>query len=232
MEQAFPHFQQWIQSSPWLAFAAAYAGGLLTASNPCVLVSIPLILSFLGGREEKLTWKKSLLYSVSMVAGLSVTFVTLGLIAALFGRFFGVQGRFWPYVIAGVCLVMGLHMLGWLPLKLGFSLPFKPSIRGTLGAFILGLLFGVVSTPCAVPILAVLLTFIASEGSALYGGMLLLTYALGHCSLILLCGISMGTVKGLIQNSGWQKTNLWLRRGAGALMVLLGLYVALAPHLS
>jgi len=231
MEQALTNFGQWIQGAPWLAFVGAYAGGLLTASNPCVLVSIPLVLSFVGGREEKLTLRKSLIYSVCMVAGLAVTFVALGLVAAVFGRFFGVQSRFWPYAIAAVCLLMGLHMLGWLPLRTGLSMPFTPSTRGALGAFILGLLFGVISTPCAVPILAVLLTFIAQKGSLLYGGALLLTYALGHSSLVIVGGVSMGAVKGLVQNKGWQRTNLWLRRGAGALIILLGIYVAAAPHI-
>ena len=231
MEAFLGNFGHWIEAAPWLAFAGAFLGGLLTASNPCVLVSIPLVLSFVAGNQEAVSWRKSLLYSVCMVLCLSVTFLVLGLAAALMGRFFGVQGRFWPYLIGAVCLFMGLHMLGWLPLRLGFSLPFTPSTRGALGAFILGLLFGVISTPCAVPILAVLLTFIAQKGSVLYGGGLLLTYALGHCTLVLVGGISMGAMKGLLNNKGWAHANLWLRRAAGALIILVGGYVIAAPLL-
>ena len=229
MEGALSNFGQWVEASPWLAFLGAFAGGLLTASNPCVLVTIPLVLSFVAGNKEAVSWRRSLWYSFCMVAGLSVTFLALGLAAALMGRFFGVQGRFWPYLIGAVCLLMGLHMLGWLPLKTGLSLPFTPSTRGALGAFLLGLLFGVVSTPCAVPVLAVLLTFIAQKGSVLYGGGLLLAYALGHCMLVLLGGVSMGAMKGILESKGWAAANLWLRRGAGVLIILVGAYVVAAP---
>lgn len=231
MEGILANFGHWIEASPWLAFAGAFLGGLLTASNPCVLVSIPLVLSFVAGNQEAISWKRSLWYSFCMVLGLSATFLVLGLAAALMGRFFGVQGRFWPYIIGAICLLMGLHMLGWLPVRLGFTLPFTPSTRGALGAFSLGLLFGVISTPCAVPVLAVLLSFIAQKGSVLYGGGLLLTYALGHCMLVLLGGVSMGAMKGLLNNKGWAQANLWLRRGAGVLIILVGAYVVAAPLL-
>jgi cytochrome c biogenesis protein CcdA len=231
MEELLGGFASLIGTSPLLAFGAAFLGGLLTATNPCVLVSIPLILAYVAGDREATSLRRSLLYALSMVAGLAVTFTALGLAAALLGRLFGVQGRFWPYLVGGVCVAMGLHMMGWLPFRSGFSLPLRPRSRGALGAFLLGLLFGVISTPCAVPVLAVLLAFIAAEGSVLYGGALLLTYALGHCMLVLLAGFSMGAVRTVVESRRWAGASLWLRRGAGALIVLLGLYVIGAPLL-
>ncbi len=229
MEGLLSQFGSLIETAPLLAFGATFLGGLLTASNPCVLVSIPLVLAYVGGSEQATSLRRSMLYALSMVAGLALTFTALGLAAALMGRLFGVQGRFWPYLIGGICLVMGLHMLGWLPLRLGFALPLRPRSRGALGAFLLGILFGVISTPCAVPILAVLLAFIAAKGSVLYGGGLLLAYALGHSMLVLLAGVSMGAVKELVASRRWAGVNLWLRRGAGALILALGLYVIGAP---
>ena len=222
-------FGHLVESAPWLAFAAAFVGGLLTASNPCVLISIPLVMSYVAGSAQTVTWKRSLLYSACMVLGLSVTFTVLGLLSGLLGRLFGVQGRGWPWAIGAVCLVMGLHLLDLLPWKPGVALPFTPSSRGALGAFLLGLLFGVISTPCAVPILAVLLAFIAAKGSVVYGGGLLLTYALGHCMLVLLCGVWAGAVKALLKSSRWASANLWLRRSAGVVVILVGAYVVLAP---
>jgi cytochrome c biogenesis protein CcdA len=229
MQQLLSQFGSLIETAPLLAFGAAFLGGLLTATNPCVLVSIPLVLAYVGGSEQVTSLRRSLLYALSMVAGLALTFTALGLAAALLGRLFGLQGRFWPYLIGGICLVMGLHMLGWIPLRIGFSMPFRPQSKGALGAFFLGILFGLISTPCAVPVLAVLLAFIAAKGSVLYGGALLLTYALGHCMLVLLAGLSMGAVRGLLSSRRWASANLWLRRGAGALILALGLYVMGAP---
>jgi len=98
---------------------------------------------------------------------------------------------------------------------------------GAIGAFLLGLLFGVVSTPCAVPILAVLLTLVASQGNIVYGGLLLLVYSLGHSALILIAGTSMGAAKRLIESRGLRRANLILQRVAGVIIILVGIYFLL-----
>jgi cytochrome c biogenesis protein CcdA len=98
---------------------------------------------------------------------------------------------------------------------------------GAIGAFLLGLLFGVVSTPCAVPILAVLLTLVASQGNIVYGGLLLLVYSLGHSALILIAGTFMGAAKRLIESRGLRRANLILQRAAGVIIILVGIYFLL-----
>ncbi|MBI4700954.1 MAG: hypothetical protein HY744_07300 [Deltaproteobacteria bacterium] len=86
---------------------------------------------------------------------------------------------------------------------------------------------GVVSAPCAAPILVVLLTYLAGSGSSVpYGGLLLLVYALGHSVLILLAGTSMGAARALIENRKATRALGILRRAAGALVVLVGAYFA------
>ena len=93
-----------------------------------------------------------------------------------------------------------------------------------MGAFLLGLFFGVVSTPCAVPILAVLLAYVGSQGNIIYGGFLLLIYALGHSALILVAGTSMGAAKKLIESKGLRKINWALQKIAGVIIILVGAY--------
>ena len=44
---------QYINTNPWLAIVAVFVGGILTASNPCVLAMIPLMMSFVAGRREE-----------------------------------------------------------------------------------------------------------------------------------------------------------------------------------
>jgi len=96
-----------------------------------------------------------------------------------------------------------------------------------LGALVLGLLFGIVSAPCAAPILVVLLTYLAGSGSSVsWGGTLLLVYALGHSVLILIAGTSMGAARQLIENKKATRALEILRRGAGAAIVLVGVYFA------
>ncbi len=212
-----------VETNPWIAPFASFLGGLLTASNPCVLVMIPLAMAYVGGYDKSLNWRYSLFLSLVFVVGLSMTFTVLGVIAASMGSLLGDVGNFWAYAVAGVCLVMGLHLLGVLNLEVPLPNLLRSPKRGVLGALLLGLLFGVVSTPCATPILAVLLVYIASKGSYAYGALLLFFYALGHCFFIVLAGTSMGMAKALLESRGLQKASLVLQKAAGVVIILVGL---------
>jgi len=223
MQNLFGDVTQLIQHNPWLAVLAVFVGGMTTASNPCVLAMIPLLMSVVAGTETT-SLKKSLGFSALFVLGLSVTFSILGLISGLMGRMLGDVGAFWKYLVAGVCLIMGLHLLGFFKFNINLPQPMNVRRGGPAGAFFLGLLFGVVSTPCAVPILAVLLAYVGSQGNVIYGGFLLLIYALGHSALILLAGTSMGAAKKLIESKGLRKTNWALQKIAGVIIILVGAY--------
>jgi cytochrome c-type biogenesis protein len=213
-----------IQHNPWLAVVAVFVGGVATATNPCVLAMVPLLIGMVAGSKASTGLKKTFLFSLFFVLGLSVTFTVLGLLSALLGRMFGDVGGFWKYIASAVCLVMGFQLLGLF--KLEFRVPQLFNVRkeGGVGAFLLGLLFGIVSTPCAVPILAVLLAFVAKKGNVLYGGFLLLVYALGHSALILVAGTSMGAAKRLIESRGLRRANLILQKAAGIAVLLVGAY--------
>jgi cytochrome c biogenesis protein CcdA len=219
---------QYIQTNPWLAIIAVFVGGVLTAASPCVLVMIPLMVSFVAGRREAgIGILRAFLYSLVFVLGLSLTFTLLGMIAALAGSLYGDVSGIWNWVVAAVCLVMGLHLMGVLKFTIPMPFSIQPQTRGILGSFILGLLFGVVSAPCAAPILVVLLTYLAGSGASVpYGGFLLLVYALGHSVLIVIAGTSMGFAKKIIESKRATTTIEWLRRAAGLLIVLVGIYFA------
>ena len=228
LEEFVQRAGEYVHTNPWLAVVAVFIGGVLTASNPCVLAMIPLMMSFVAGRrEEGGGVLRAFLYSLVFVAGLSITFVILGMIAALAGTRFGGASAVWSFIVAAVCLVMGLHLMGVLKFTIPMPFNIQPKTRGVIGALVLGLLFGVVSTPCAVPILVVLLTYLAgSDTSVPYGGFLLLVYALGHSVLILLAGTSMGIAKKIIESRRANRALDVLRRVAGGLIVLVGAYFA------
>ena len=224
METLFGDVAALLQNSPWLAVVAVFLGGVTTALNPCVLAMIPLLMGVVAGNRETTTLRRSLAFSSFFVLGLALTFTALGLASSLMGRMFGDVGRFWKYAVAGVCLVMGLHLLGLV--RLNFPVPARIRVkkRGYLGSFLLGLLFGVVSTPCAVPILAVLLAFVAEKGNVFYGALLLFVYALGHSALVLAAGTSVGAAKSLIESKGLRTAHGILQKVAGSLIIAIGLY--------
>jgi cytochrome c biogenesis protein CcdA len=220
---------QYLGTNPWLAVLAVFVGGILTASNPCVLAMIPLMMSFVAGRrDEKVGVGRAFLFSMVFVAGLCITFTALGMMAALAGKMYGDVSGIWNWIVAGVCLVMGLHLSGIVTFpipSLGGRL--QPKTRGWLGALVLGLLFGLVSAPCAAPILVVLLTYLAGSGASMvYGGLLLLVYALGHSVLVLLAGTSMGAARALLENRQATRALGLLRGLAGILIILVGAYFA------
>jgi cytochrome c biogenesis protein CcdA len=219
----------YIHTNVWLALAAVFLGGMLTASNPCVLAMIPLMMSFVAGsKDEKRSVFRAFSFSLIFVLGLAVTFTVLGMVAALAGKMYGDVSRVWNWLVAAVCVLMGLHFMEVVTVPipaLGGRL--RPKTRGIVGAFLLGLLFGLVSAPCAGPILIVLLTYLAGSGaSVVWGGTLLLVYALGHSVLILVAGTSMGAARALIENQKASNVLLWLRRGAGLAIIIVGLYFA------
>ena len=217
---------QYVQTSPWLALAAVFLGGLLTASNPCVLAMIPLMMGFVAGRERSGVGP-ALAFSGLFVLGLAITFTGLGVAAALAGRLYGDVSGLWNWIVAAVCLLMGLHLTGLLTVPIPTPIANQPKITGVLGALVMGLLFGFVSAPCAGPILIVLLTYLAGSGASVsYGALLLLVYALGHSVLILVAGTSMGAARRIIESRNITRATSIMRRAAGVVVILIGAYFA------
>jgi len=228
LDQFVVDAEAYIHTNPWLAVAAVFVGGLLTASNPCVLAMIPLMMAFVAGRKDRQSGVlRSLGYALVFVVGLSITFTALGMTAALAGQLYGDVSDAWTWIVVVVCLVMGLHLMGVLKFTIPVPFEVKPQTRGVVGALILGLLFGFVSAPCAAPILVVLLTYLAgSDASVSYGGFLLFVYALGHSVLILIAGASMGAARKLIESKKGARATELMRRFAGAVIVLVGCFFA------
>ncbi len=219
--------QHLIAHAPWLAPLAVFAGGVLTAANPCVLATIPLLMAYVGGREDARSFRRGLALSLAFVTGLSLAFALLGVIAALAGRMLGDVGGFWDYAILLVCLLMGAHLTGLLEVPMP-SVSITPRWKGVPGAVALGGLFGVVSTPCATPILVVVLAYIAGTGASVpYGALLLVVYALGHSVLILAAGASAALARGLVASRGMARAGRVLRIAAGVLIAAVGIYLFL-----
>lgn len=217
-----------IAHNPPLAYLVVFFGGTLSSANPCVIVTIPLVIGYVGGYAGD-NKSRAFIYSLAFVAGLSITFTALGLFAGLLGMLFGDVGFFWRYLVAGVAVVMGLQLIGLFQIRLpGFQLE-RSNTMGVMGGFILGLLFGVVSSPCATPVLAVILTYVASKGNPVYGASLLFVYALGHCILMLAAGTVAGIARFMIESKGIGKFSMMAKRTSGVVIILAGLYLLFFP---
>ena len=223
LEELSENLAHVVQGNPWLAPAAAFAGGLLTAANPCVLAMVPLMVGFVAGQESRGVGR-SFLLSLTFSLGLTAMFAVMFLVTWAASSVLKANG--WTYVAAGVCLLMGLQLMGVLRLSLPAPSGVQPKQRGFVGALLLGLLFGLVSLPCAGPVLLALLAVVPLSGAA-FGALLLVAYSLGHCGLVLVGGTSMGLVQRLSDSRGWNRGTELLRRLAGAVILCVGVFLLL-----
>lgn len=223
MESLFNNIQSIIQNQHGLAFVAVFIGGLISASSPCVLAAIPLVIGYVGGYSEG-NKKKAALFSLVFVLGLSITFTLLGAAASVMGQFLGFMGK-WLYIgLAVIAILMGLQLIGLISIPLPFQNTRAVKTKGLLGAFLLGMLTGTISSPCATPVLAVILAYVSTQGDMIYGASLLFVYALGHCVLIFIAGLSIGLTESIIDSRGVRNFSLYSKKFSGAVLVIVGLY--------
>lgn len=212
-----------IETASLLAFALVFLGGVLTSIGPCNVAMIPLVVGYVGGSRD-LPRARAFVLSLMFAVGLALTFMLLGVFAALIGGLVGASTTWWYYLVAFVCFVIGLNMLGLIhletPLWLG-GLRERVTLKGAPGALALGLVSGLVASQCATPVLAAILTYVMAKGALLYGAALLFVYALGRGVPIILAGTFTGVLKTL-QSFG--RYNELLEKAAGIVVIAVGLY--------
>ena len=167
--------------------------------------------------------KKAIQYSLAFTLGLTITFTILGVIAGALGRLFGDVGGFWKYVLPPIAILLGIGLLGIVKINIGVPQRFLPKRRALLGAFLMGLFFGIVATPCATPVLAVVLTVaVAQRAISPTAARLLLAYALGHWILVLGAGISTGFAQRVLASRGIANFSEYSKKVAGVVLILAG----------
>jgi len=224
MEGLLSNIGEIIQNQGWLAFPACFLGGIISSASPCVLAMIPLVIGYVGGYAEG-SQRKAVQYSLVFTLGLTITFTVLGIIAGAMGRLFGDVGSFWNYVLPPVAILLGLQLLGVFKFNIGVSQRFLPKRKALFGAFLMGLFFGIVASPCATPVLAIILTFAAIQKDIAYSGGLLLAYALGHWVLVLGAGISVGFAQRVLESKGISNFSNYAKKAAGVILIGVGIYL-------
>ena len=139
----------------------------------------------------------------------------------------GDLGRYTNYVLALVFLFLGLHFLGVLPLPWTTGGPTGGQRRGILGAFLLGLFFGLGVGPCTFAYMAPMLGVALKTASThwLFGAGLLFSYGIGHCSVIVLAGTSAQLVQKYLRWHGGSQAASRVRQACGILVILGGAYL-------
>jgi cytochrome c biogenesis protein CcdA len=213
-----------LASGSLIAFPAALAGGVLTGLNPCCLPIYPAAAAACcAGRKdtETGTGKMPTSSAAALMLGLASATTLLGVVAALGGRTMTQLGGAWAYAVAIVPLLAGAHLLGFVKLPLP-NVRSGSRVTGITSAFVTGALLSLVFGPCATPLLASLLAYVAYNGRPGYGGSLLFVYGLGIAVPVVLLGATAARLAARLDRNGMR---VWVDRAMGGLLVAMGLYV-------
>ncbi len=203
-----------------VSLGIGFAAGFLFSFNPVALAAIPVSLAYVTKAHET---KKAVLFGGMFILGMIVTHALLGLIAGLGGAWVQkVLGRQWGLVLGPVLIILGLVWPGWVRLPIP-AIPVRAKRASSMwGAFALGAPFSVAICPACTPALIVLLGIAASVGSALFGLLLLLAFALGRAVPIILGAWAIGWLESLKTLSRSQKI---FEVAGGITLILSGLYM-------
>ena len=213
-----------------LGLATAFVAGIVSFLSPCVLPLVPGYVSYVTGssleslRDGEADRARALPLAIWFVLGFSTVFVALGASATLLGQLL-LSWRYELGLVAGVVVVLfGLHMLGLSPLGLmqrEARLHIETTRGRAVGAYLLGLAFAFGWTPCIGPVLGAILTLGASTADVGRGAALLAVYSLGLGVPFLLAALFTGRLLGHMRRLA--SAGRGLQRGAGVLLVLMGL---------
>lgn len=213
-----------ITSNLWLAPVFAFLAGVLTSFTPCSLSSVPLVIGFVGGYAGNNT-KRAFRYSLVFCIGMTITFTILGVLASIFGRIMQNAGSWW-YIILGILMVlMALQMWGIINVIPAQTAISKQNKKGYTGAVLAGILGGFFASPCATPVLVVLLAIVAERGNIILGIILLLLYSAGHSVLLLVAGTSIGFVKQISSSHKFEKYSKTFNIIMGTIIILFAFYL-------
>ena len=227
MEELFTALTHAVEGTPAIALGAALVWGILSILlSPCHLASIPLIVGFID-EQGRISTRRAFLISSLFAVGILITIGAIGAVTAAAGRMMGGVGRYGNYFVAAIFFVVGLHLLGVIPMP--WSGPGRVGMKrkGMLAAFILGLVFGIALGPCTFAYMAPMLgvTFKLAATNIGYGVLLLAVYGVGHCSVIVAAGTSTELVQRYLNWTEASRGAVILKKVCGVLVLLAGVYL-------
>lgn len=217
-----------VEGIPAVAMGAALLWGILSILlSPCHLASIPLIVGFIDD-QGYISTKRAFLLSTLFALGILTTIGMIGVITGLMGRLMGDLGSWGNYLVSGIFIFFGLHLMEIVPLPFfNNTVQVKYTRKGSWAALLLGLVFGLALGPCTFAFMAPMIgvAFKAASANFLFGATLLLMYGIGHCAVIILAGTSMELVTHYLN---WNKASSGapiVKKICGILVILSGVYL-------
>ena len=203
--------------------------GLGLAFTPCVLPMLPLLSAIVIGQNQRPNMWRAFALSFVYVQGMALTYTLLGLIVAAIGLPFQVALQH-PYVMIGLSIIfvlLALSMFGVFTLQLPSSLQTKLSLLSQQqkagafgGVFLMGMIAGLVASPCTSAPLSGALLYVAQSGDLFTGAITLYLLALGMGVPLIL--ITLFGNKILPKSGMWMET---VKKVFGFVMLALPVFL-------
>ena len=219
-----------------VGYGGAALAGLASFLTPCILPIVPFYLCYLSGITfDELTrdraapavqQRRVILSAIAFALGMTIVFVGLGAAATAFGQQMRAYSDELRWAAAIVILILGLHYLGILRIGLLMRearIDTGDSPLSLLGALLVGMAFAFGWTPCAGPILAVILFTAADAGTMAEGALLLLAYAAGMTLPFILAALFIGPF--LAWAKGFRRHLPKIEKGIGVMLVLFAVLI-------
>ena len=230
LEQVFLTINEWMMGGILIAALGCFLWGMVSvAFSPCHMASIPLIVSYVAGQDKALKAKDAAWYAVVFSIGLFISIAMVGIICSLLGRMLGEVGPYWTILVGAILIWVALDMWGVSRCSMSGSLMGRIKIKGMLGAFVLGLAYGILSGSCTFGFIAPILAIITIQQKILIGIVYIVLFGIGHCIPIAVAGSSTAKVRKLMENSSFHEGSQWFRKLAGAAIGILGFYFVIRP---
>jgi cytochrome c-type biogenesis protein len=212
-----------------VALAASFGWGIVSVLlSPCHLASIPLVIGYLSAQGEH-GQKRPLFLSFAFAFGILASIAAVGIVTALLGRMIGDVGSWGNIIVAGVFFAVGLYLMELVNIPWGGLLTQTPTAHGWTGALLLGFLFGIGLGPCTfaflAPVLGLVFTLAVTSPVQALG--LLSAFGLGHCSVIVFAGGTATMVQRYLKWTANSSGARIVKKSAGALVFLAGIYFLL-----
>jgi cytochrome c biogenesis protein CcdA len=184
-------------------YVLAYGAGLLTLINPCVLPVLPIVLAT--------ALQASRTGPLALAAGMSLSFVVLGLLVASVGHAIGLredtvaQASAVMMVAFGLVLTVPRLSTGFATATAGVAARADAGMdridrAGLGGQFLGGALLGAVWSPCIGPTLGGAIALAAQGERLLHAGAIMAAFALGVSTLII--GLGFGARGAIMKRQG------------------------------
>lgn len=176
-------FGQAASKGTLVALATSFGAGVAASLTPCVFPMVPITVAIFGATEASSRARGAML-SATFVLGIACLFTPLGIAFAVSGKLLG-STLSNPYVVVGIAtlfLALASSMFGAFEIALPASVNNRLSTVGGIGfrgAFVLGLVMGLIAAPCTGPFLTGMVVWLATTKNMVLGASAMFLFAIG-----------------------------------------------------